>query len=251
MPSKTFKTYPKTAYCMQKEKATIVLPTYNERGNIEQLSLELIKELKGSGHSPEIIIVDDNSPDGTGQLAEHLAKKHREIKAIVRKNERGLATAILRGINESSGSIIVLMDCDFSHPPQFVPELLKQLESADAVFASRYAKGGRMETDKIQYCLSRMFNHSIKLMLGINVIDSTNGFLAIRRAALQGIRMEKVFTGYGDYCFKMIYALKSRKPRIKEIPFRYMPRRYGKSKTSLLKAGLTYWKEALKLRLGL
>ena len=63
--------------------------------------------------------------------------------------------------------------------------------------------------------------------------------------------MEKVFTGYGDYCFKMIYALKSRKPRIKEIPFRYMPRRYGKSKTSLLKAGLTYWKEALKLRLGL
>lgn len=236
---------------MQKEKATIVLPTYNERGNIEQLSLELIKEAKGSGYEPEIIIVDDNSPDGTGQLAEQLAKKHKEIKAIVRKNERGLATAILRGINESNGSVIVLMDCDFSHPPQFVPELLKELKNADAVFASRYVKGGRMETDKMQYFLSRIFNHSIKLMLGINVIDSTNGFLAIRRDALQGIRAERVFRGYGDYCFRMIYALKRRKQEIREIPFHYMPRRYGKSKTSLLKAGLSYWKEALKLRLGL
>ncbi len=229
-------------------KVSVVLPTYNEIGNVTRLSEELIKEIRSSGYVPEIVIVDDSSPDGTGEEAKKMSKKHKEIKAIVR-TERGLGTAVLRGIRESSGDSIVLMDCDFSHPPQFVPVLLKELDGADAVFASRYVKGGSMKTDRLQYYLSMLFNYAIKTLLGIRVVDSTNGFFAIKRNALEGLRMEKVFRGYGDYCFRMLYALKPTKLRIKEIPFNYMPRRYGRSKTSLLKAGVSYWIEALKLRL--
>ncbi len=231
-------------------KVSAVLPTYNERGNIAGLSEELISEIKKAGYVPEIVIVDDSSPDGTGEEAKKLAAKHKEIKVILR-TERGLGTAVLRGIKESTGSIIVLMDCDFSHPPQFVPVMLKETENADAIFASRYVKGGSMKTDKLQYYLSMLFNYVIKTLLGIKVIDSTNGFFAIKRKALEGIRMDRVFRGYGDYCFSMLYALKPKRLSIKEVPFSYMPRRYGRSKTSLLKAGVTYWIKAIKLRLGL
>ena len=230
------------------EKVSVVLPTYNERGNIGKLSLELIKAVKQSGYATEIVIVDDSSPDGTAEEAKKLSKKHKEIKAIVR-TERGLATAVLRGINESAGSIIVLMDCDFSHPPAVVSGLLKELKNADAVFASRYVKGGSMDADAIQYTLSKLFNYAIKLMLGIKILDSTGGFFAIKRKAFENVKMQKVFQGYGDYCFKLIYALKNKK--MKEIPFKYMPRRYGQSKTSLVKASVSYGLEAIKLRLGL
>ena len=231
-------------------KVSVVLPTYNERGNIAELSLQLIKAIKKAGYSAEIIIVDDSSPDRTGEEAKKLSRKHTEVKVIVR-TERGLATAIRRGINESSGEIIIAMDTDFSHSPVFVPALLKELRNADAVFASRYASGGSMETDRVQYYLSKLFNYVIQLLLGISVLDSTGGFFAIKKEALRGLNMEKVFRGYGDYCFRMLYALKPRKLRIKEIPFKYMPRKYGRSKTPLLRTGLSYGIEALKLRFGL
>ena len=230
-------------------RVSVVLPTYNERGNIAELSSELIKELKKAGYVPEIVIVDDSSPDGTGEVATAISKKNKLIKAIVR-TERGLGTAVLRGINESSGSIIVVMDADFSHPPGSVPVLVKGIDDADAVFASRYASGGSMNTDFIQYYLSKLFNYAIKAMLGIKVLDSTGGFFAIKRKAIKGIKTEQVFKGYGDYCFRMLYALKPARLRIKELPFKYMPRRYGKSKTPLLKSGISYGIEALKLRRG-
>jgi len=164
------------------------------------------------------------------------------------RTERGLGTAILRGISESNGEVIVVMDTDFSHPPEFVPVLLKELKDADAVFASRYVKGGSMGSG-IQYLSSKLFNYVIKMLLGLQVLDSTSGFFVIKRKVFEGLKMEKVFYGYGDYCFRMLYALKTKQLKIKEIPFNYMPRRYGKSKTSLLKAGISYGIEALKLRL--
>jgi len=229
-------------------KVSVILPTYNERGNIVELSKELIKELTQAGYAPEIIIVDDSSPDGTGEIAKTLSKKNKAVKTIIR-TERGLGSAVGRGMQESTGSIIVLMDCDFSHPPKFVPVLLKQLEHADAVFASRYLAGGSMDTDQLQYYLSKLFNNVIKTLLGIPVLDSTGGFFAIKRNILKGLNMERVFTGYGDYCFRMLYALKPSRLNIKEIPFKYMPRRYGKSKTNLVNAAVSYGIEALKLRL--
>ncbi|MBI2664062.1 glycosyltransferase [Candidatus Woesearchaeota archaeon] len=222
-------------------KVSVILPTYNERGNIVELCEELIKEIKKAKFEPEIVVVDDSSPDGTAEEA----KKARGVKVIARA-EKGLATAVLRGIRESSGEIIAVMDADFSHPPAFVPALLKQMKEADAVFASRYIKGGKMQMDLLQYTFSKMFNYGIKFMLGIPVLDSTGGFFAIRRAVVAKLP-DRIFYGYGDYCFRLIYAIK--KSRIKEIPFSYQTRRYGKSKTPVLRTAVKYGIEALKLRL--
>jgi dolichol-phosphate mannosyltransferase len=230
-------------------RVSVILPTYNEKGNIAELSRALIPQVRKAGYAPEIVIVDDSSPDGTGKLAKELSKRHREIKAVVR-TERGLATAVLRGVRESTGSIIVVMDTDFSHPPEFVPALLREMEGADAVFASRYVMGGSMRMDVLQYWFSKLFNYVIKALLGIKVLDSTGGFFAIRKDALKGVLTESVFHGYGDYCFRMLYALKPARLKIREIPFKYMPRRYGKSKTPLLKTAIKYGIEALRLRLG-
>ncbi len=237
----------------KKPKATVsvVLPTYNEKGNIKQLAEELIAAIRGSGYDEELVIVDDSSPDGTFESVRELMRKHKSVKGILRKNERGLATAIRKGIESSRGSTIVVMDCDFSHPPEVIPKMLAEIEGgADAVFASRYAKGGSMAGDRMQYYLSSLFNCSIKKFLGIPIHDCTNGFLAIRKKALEGLDKGRIFSGYGDYCFKLIYLLRQKGIRFKEIPFKYMPRRYGSSKTSLAKEGIAYWKAAIKLRAG-
>jgi dolichol-phosphate mannosyltransferase len=234
-----------------KKSVSVILPAYNEKGNIVGLCEEILAAVSWAGYRCQIVIVDDNSPDGTFDSVRELMKKHRNVKGILRTSERGLATAIMRGIRESSGEIIVLMDCDFSHPPADIPRLLAEIENgADAAFASRYVRGGKMKTDRLQFYLSLLFNGTIKVLLNVAVLDCTNGFFAMRRDALSGLPMERVFSGYGDYCFKLLYALK-RKKKIVEIPFHYMPRRYGNSKTSLLKTGLSYGIGALKLRLGL
>lgn len=234
----------------KKLKVSVIMPTYNERGNIKKLAEEIIKRLRKSGYEDEIIIVDDNSPDGTGKVAKQLEKKHKSVRAILRK-EKGLGTALKRGISESTGDVVAVMDCDFSHPPEIIPIMLKELNNSDAVFASRYVKGGSMNTNRLQYHLSKLFNYSIKSFLKIQVLDCTNGFFVIRKSALKGLDMDRIFRDYGEYCFNMLYFLKPKKLKIKEIPFSYMPRRYGHSKTSLVKAGIHYWFEAFKLRLGL
>lgn len=228
-------------------KVSVIVPTYNESGHIIAFIEALISEIKKSRNTPEIVVVDDSSPDGTGKLVVNFAKKHKEVKAIVRK-ERGLATALKRGVSESSGEYLIFLDSDFSHPPEVLPRLIAAAQNADAVFASRYVKGGEMHGPKLQYALSWLFNIVIKVVLGIPITDSTGGFFIIRRDVLIKLNLDELFTGYGDYCFKLIYALKGKK--LREIPFTYQPRRSGKSKTpNLAITGLSYWKQAVVLRL--
>ena len=234
----------------EKLKVSVLMPTYNEKGNIYPLAEEIIKRLRKAGYEDEIIIIDDNSPDGTWESVKKLQKKYKSVKGILRTKERGLGKALKRGINESTGEVITIMDCDFSHPPEIIPIMLKELHNADAVFASRYVKGGNMKTNKPQYYLSKLFNHSMKAFLGIQVLDCTNGFFVMRKKALEGLDMDGIFDGYGEYSFNLLYALKPKNLRIKEIPFSYMPRRYGSSKTRLLHAGISYWIQAFRLRLG-
>ena len=104
-----------------------------------------------------------------------------------------------------------------------------------------------MYGDRIQYHLSKLFNFVVQIILDIKIVDSTSGFFAIKKKQLTKLD-DKLFTGYGDYCFKIIYVLR-KKAKFKEIPFNYQPRRYGQSKTSLLKMGASYMLEALKMRI--
>lgn len=226
-------------------KLSIILPTYNERENIIPLINSLKENLED--FEKEIIVIDDNSPDGTGRLVEDFSDK--EVKCIIRMDERGLATALMRGIFESSGDVLVFMDTDFSHHPKVIPRLLNQLGRYDLVFASRYVHGGSMLTDrKFQYPLSKLLNLFIKIFLGIPILDSTNGFFVAKKEAFKSLKFKRIFDGYGDYCFKLIYFLQKRKTRMKEIPFIYEKRKSGESKTGILGIGLLYLKQIAKLR---
>lgn len=230
---------------------SIILPTYNERENI----VELIEEIYGifeSENDLEIVVVDDNSPDGTAELVKEVAKARRNINLIVRKTERSLASSLKTGIQKSSGEIVIIMDSDFSHPPNSIPTLIKNVENADIVVASRYVKGGSMIAPVYKYIASRLMNYVIKIILGISVCDSTGGFLAVRKKIFNKIDADRVFSGYGygDYCFKLFFELKKENIKIKQVPFVHGTRKAGKSKTNLAVVGANYIKEALKARVG-
>lgn len=227
---------------------SIILPTYNEVDNILPLINSLKENLKE--YKKEIIVVDDNSPDGTGKLVEAFSKRDKEVKCIIRKDERGLASAILTGLIESSGDVIIFMDTDFSHPPERISGMLKYLEEYDVVFASRYVEGGEfLGTTKLKYVLSLALNKFIKFVLQIPILDSTSGFFAAKKEIFEGLKSKKIFDGYGDYCFKLIYYLKNKNVKMKEIPFTYKSRIFGRSKTLIIHHGVSYVLQTLKLRL--
>lgn len=227
---------------------SIVIPTYNEKDNILLLiksveqNLKVIKNIKY-----EIIIVDDNSIDGTSYAVNKII--NRNIKLITRKNERGLATAIKTGIENSSGNYLMVMDADLSHPPEFLINLITTLkdQNLDVVIASRYIRGGRMNSNKYKYLLSKLMNYFLGIMLNLKIKDLTGGFFIINRKLLDKINMDKVFIGYGDYFFRLFYELKNIDYSYKEIPFEYVGRVSGESKTRTFKMGSDYIKTMLSL----
>jgi len=227
---------------------SVILPTYNEKGNIVLLIEAIQNVLNKIENEFEIIVVDDNSPDKTGKNVEERHKGNSRVKVFIRTNERGLATAIRFGYEHSKGKHLIVMDTDFSHPTYVIPKLLGYLKEHDLVLASRYIKGGRMVTNRPQYYLSKLLNIFIKNYLGLKILDSTNGFFAAKREIFSSINKDKVFYGYGDYFFKLLYHLKNKNFKIKEIPFVYEKRLSGQSKTRIIREGVNYIRETLKLR---
>lgn len=236
---------------------SIILPTYNEAGNIGKLILALIKQLRSKLPDLEIIVVDDNSPDGTAQVVKNLVGQKIPVKLFVRKNQRGLATAIHLGIKKSAGEIIVLMDTDFNHQPKDVPRLLQPIftGSADIVIGSRYISGGGMhkaETGTIHFFGSKFGSLVVnKLLLNLPFNESLSGFIAFKREILKKLNQGKIFHGYGDYCLRLLYQAHQQRIKIIEIPVFYGKRQWGKSKTRLLKVFFGYFKAAVLLKLGL
>ena len=232
-------------------KTSVILPTYNERENI----IPLIKEIKGNldtlSTDYEILVIDDNSPDKTGEIVKQFSENQKSIRCIIRYDKKGLASAIQEGIQNTSGDLIIIMDTDFSHPPETIVSLFKNLENADIVVASRYVKQGSMDAPRHKYFGSFMLNKAIILILSFKIKDSTGGFFILKRKALENLDLNKIFSGYGDFSFRLLYHLREHNKTIKEIPFRYGLRRYGKSKTNLLKTGFSYLYEAFRTRFDL
>ncbi len=229
-------------------KLSIILPTYNERENILQLIKEINEVLSSDKINYDITVVDDNSPDGTGKVVKNFSKKHPKVKCIIRYNEKGLASAIKEGIRNTSGDLIAILDTDFSHPPKVIRKLLSNLNGNHMVVASRYVHNGSMDAPFHKYLGSFILNKAIQRIMNIDIKDLTGGFLIVKREALQNLDLDKIFQGYGDFCFRLLYVFKKEGRKIKEIPFRYAIRRYGKSKTSLLRTGLTYLYKALEAK---
>lgn len=228
-------------------KVSVVLATYNERDNIVKLVPALVNSFKPSGLDYEVIVVDDRSPDGTAAAAREAFGSNKKVKIIVR-NERGLATALRRGVEESSGDVVVLMDTDFSHDPSQVGDLARLAVKSGISSGSRFVHGGKFVARAYRSFGTRFVQLFARFVLGVPCTDFTNGFVAIRSDALKKLNFNKVFVGYGDYCIRLFYYLTKAGYKIVEIPSVYRPRLHGDSKTRELGTGIDYIKEIVKLR---
>ena len=229
-------------------EATVILPTYNERDNITLLIEAILDAVKPA---PEILVVDDDSPDGTWQVVEELAMKYPTIRLIRRTDERGLTSAISRGIAEAQGDVVVWMDTDLAMPADKIPDLLDALADSDLAIGSRYVRGGRDTGHSfVAQVFSRTINWFAGLFLGFSITDYTSGFLAVRREVFDHITLQG---DYGEYCIDLLYRARKLGYRLKEIPYDCVERHAGESKTAtnvmgFFTRGMNYVITILRLR---
>jgi len=228
---------------------SVVLPTYNEREGVGELIDEVLGVCRSAGLEAEVVVVDDDSPDGT---ATHLLATYRQeprVRVHLRKGERGLATAIRKGLELARGEVVVVMDSDGNHDPALVPLMARLTEEFDVVVGSRYVLGGGMLTSRLRYWLSYAFNLLVRAVLGLRVHDSLSGYLAFRPRILDRLQPGSVFYGYGDYAIRFLYTLVRQGCRVIEVPTVYRFRKGGESKTRFLAYFWTYLASVLRLRL--
>jgi dolichol-phosphate mannosyltransferase len=217
---------------MTTTRSLIIVPTYNEAENIEPLVSAILALEAGL----EILIVDDNSPDGTGEIADRLNRELPAIHVLHRPGKMGLGTAYVEGFKwaiEHDYDYIFEMDCDFSHNPSYLPTFLTQIESADLVIGSRYIKGGNTPNwGVLRKLISRGGNTFARLMLGLKTHDCTGGFRCYRRQVLQKVPWHKIrLQGYG-FQVGAVYYVERLGGRIAEFPITFEDRRVGQSKMS-------------------
>lgn len=240
----------------EQSKVAVILPTFNEAENIGPLIEANLRALTEAGYPAEVIVVDDDSPDGTWRVVEEYAARDDRVRLIRRTNERGLTSAIWTGIRAAEESDIVCwMDCDFSMPPEMVPDLVRAIESRGVEFAvgSRYLPGGEDVAHSASGRLfSRIINGAAGWVLDRRLTDYTTGFVAARRPALLALGLRG---DYGEYCIDLLYRALRQGFTVVELPYRCVPRRAGESKTATsvigyLRRGRKYVTTILGLRLG-
>jgi dolichol-phosphate mannosyltransferase len=229
---------------------SVVLPTYNEAENIVDLIDAIERAL--AGYELEILVVDDNSPDGTWRLVAARGQVDSRVRVIHRTTERGLTSAIWAGIRQSRGDVVCWMDCDFSHPPETLPQLVQNLDQGyDLVVGSRYVPGGRdaRKDSPFRVLTSQVITKVSNLLLVPNFRDYTSGFIAARRQVFDVVDLRG---NYGEYFIDLVYRAYRAGFKILEIPYENAPRRAGESKTEsgFVKKGLQYCWVVARLRFG-
>lgn len=228
-------------------KTTIVIPTYNEAENLPKLVSALF-----SLPEPDLslLIVDDNSPDGTGKIADQLSlETNGRVQVIHRAGKLGLGSAYIQGFQhaiELGAEAVGEMDADFSHPVEKVPELMRTIESCDAVIGSRYVTGGKLD-ERWPFWrkgLSSFGNFYARTILGLPIRDVTGGFRLWKRATLQAMPLERIRSNGYIFQVEMTYVATRLGYQFKEIPIYFADRRWGQSKMSFriqIEAALRVW----------
>ena len=213
-------------------QVSVIIPTYNESENIIQV-LKSIGEFLPKDVEVEAIVVDDNSPDGTGKVVEDYITDTRNeagysINIIHRETKSGLSSAILDGIQHSSAETIVVMDSDFSHPPKIIPQLVEEIKTSgyDIAIASRYTEGGEVSGwSTKRKLISKGATGIAKAGLGVNESDPMSGFFAFKRKILEGIKFDAI-----GYKMLLEILVKTKGAKVKEIPYTFTDRARGSSK---------------------
>jgi dolichol-phosphate mannosyltransferase len=231
---------------------SIILPTYNEAGNIEPLIERTLAALQDYPGGVEVVVVDDDSPDGTWRLVTEKAKSDERVRLIRRTTEKGLTSAISRGIDEARGQWVGWMDCDLSMPPEEWPRLAEALaQGAGMAVGSRYVPGGAdVAHSWTGRTFSRLINVGAGLLLDWSIKDYTSGFILGRKEIFEAIDLRG---DYGEYCIDLLYRVKRAGYPIHELPYRCVPREAGESKTAAnmwgyLTRGRNYVKTIWRLR---
>ena len=233
----------------------IVLPTYNERENLPLMVDALFALGIPDLH---ILIVDDNSPDGTGTLADNLAAQHpRTIHVLHRTEKNGLGPAYVAGFKQAitlGADYIIQMDCDFSHQPKYIPELMKTIKNSDLVIASRFVKGGSVDENwsfyqkLLSWFTNRIYTH---IILGIPVYDATGGYRIWRRDTLVGLDLERIRSNGYVFQVEMAYVASKLGFRVTEMPIYFPDRVRGDSKMDVriqIEAALRVWQVMMRHR---
>lgn len=237
---------------------SIIMPTFNEAGNVADLMREAVRNVRNCGvDEVEVIVVDDDSPDLTWQIASETECEGAQVRVIRRMENHGLTASLNDGIDAASKEVIVWFDCDFSQPPERIPQMLFMLgQGFDVAVNSRYVLGGGEARSgpggDLHLLLSRLLNKLLGMLLSSSFFDYTSGFVAVRREVFRDIRLKG---DYGEYFIDFIYrVIRDSRFRVCELPYIMQPRRSGESKTGsnlyhYFKRGRKYLTTILKLRL--
>ena len=238
---------------MAVDKVLIIVPTYNEVDNIEKL----IRDINTINSSLDILIVDDNSPDGTGNRVKKLKEQIDNLYLIEREGKLGLGTAYVAGFKfalQNGYSLIFEMDADFSHDPKEIPNFLEAIKDSDVVIGSRYIKG----VNVVNWPLSRLLlsyfaNRYTRLVTGLPLCDSTGGYKCFKREVLESINLEEIRSGGYSFQIEMNFKAWKNGFKLKEIPIIFIDRAIGKSKMSkqiIREAVWMVWKLKIKSLFG-
>jgi dolichol-phosphate mannosyltransferase len=218
---------------MMPEKISIVIPTYNEIDNIQILISNIQWVLEEINPNYEIIVIDDNSPDGTGEIVRQIINTNEKTKLIQRSQRNGLGDAYKTGFQYATGDVIFEMDADLSHDPRDIPKFLKALKSRDVVIGSRYVKGGgNYNRRKFRIIISRVANILASFFFKLNLSDCTSGYRAYKRNVIETIIP---YVNCQKYTFQveMLEKANNFKFSIGEVPIMFRDREKGKSKFNL------------------
>jgi dolichol-phosphate mannosyltransferase len=221
----------------------VCLPTYNERENLEPMVHAL------GTHDVRVLVVDDNSPDGTGAIADRLAAELEYVEVLHRQRKEGLGPAYLAGFRHAlvgGAELVIEMDCDFSHDPADVPRLIAAAQEADLVLGSRYVPGGRVENwGAVRRFVSAGGSLYARLFLGVPIRDLTGGFKCFRRAVLERLDLDRIHAKGYAFQIELTYRALRAGFRVTEIPIRFADREVGHSKMSRAIVLEAVWKVPL------
>lgn len=227
-------------------KTIIIIPTYNEKGNIANLARSVFQAAPGIA----ILVVDDNSPDGTADTVRKSAAEYPNLEVLQRAFDRGFGKSYLAGFSQTLAARgwqnVVMMDADFSHDPKEVPEMVNKLADYDIVVGSRYVRGGRIENwNWRRRLLSRFANFYARMILGVPILDLTAGFMCFRKNILRSIDLDSIKSEGYAFLVELKYKMLKSRLKITEHPIVFIERREGQSKMSfknIWEAVLLPWK---------
>jgi dolichol-phosphate mannosyltransferase len=229
--------------------AWLVLPTYNEAENVEPLVEAARAKLPPSA---QVLIVDDSSPDGTGEIAERLAARHENVAVLHRPRKEGLGPAYIAGFRAAlagGAGLVLEMDADFSHDPAYLPRLLEAARRADVVLGSRYVAGGGVsDWGPLRRAVSRAGSAYARLVLGVGVRDLTGGFKCFRREVLEAIDLDQISTRGYAFQVEVTYRAIRLGFKVVEVPIVFRERRVGSSKMDLKIVAEAVWRLPLLRR---